>query len=181
MFGVSAGGSTTANTMFEDQRIKAGLSMDGPMFGPVTTGGLDRPFLLMDANRTTRKLQADQQSFWSSLRGWRLNTGLSGAAHISYGDEEGAAQTSVDTGVDGFSGRCCGCVDGLKLDRCELAQGALSAFAVVLRFDPGHDRQPQLLPGAPPSGIENVLLQQRKERFHRGVVTTGTDPAHRPG
>jgi platelet-activating factor acetylhydrolase isoform II len=88
MFGESAGGSATANTMFEDQRIRAGLSMDGPMFGPVVTGGLDRPFLLMDANRTSRKLLPDQQMFWSNLRGWRLNTGLPGAAHISYGDEE---------------------------------------------------------------------------------------------
>ena len=88
MFGESAGGSATANTMFEDRRIRAGLSMDGPMFGPVVTGGLDRPFLLMDANRTSRKLLADQQTFWSNLRGWRLNTGLPGAAHISYGDEE---------------------------------------------------------------------------------------------
>jgi hypothetical protein len=88
MFGESAGGSATANTMFEDRRITAGLSMDGPMFGPVVTGGLDRPFLLMDANRTSRKLLPDQQTFWSNLRGWRLNTGLPGAAHISYGDEE---------------------------------------------------------------------------------------------
>ena len=93
----------------------------------------------------------------------------------------GSVQTSVDTGADCFSGRCCGGVDGLKLDRGELAQPSLPAFAVVLRLDPGHDRQPQFLPGAPPPGVENVLLQQRKERFHRGVVTTGTDPAHRPG
>src|SRR5438067_579939 len=70
----------------------------------------------------------------------------------------GAAQTSVDTGADCFSGRCCGRVDGLKLDRAELAQGALATFAVVLRLDPGHDRQPEFLPGSPPPSIENVLL-----------------------
>lgn len=93
----------------------------------------------------------------------------------------GSAQTSVDTGADCFSGRCRGRVDGLKFDRGELAQGALAAFAVVLRLDPGHDREPELLPGAPPPGIENVLLQQRKERLHRSIVPARPDPSHRPG
>src|SRR3954453_3908618 len=95
--------------------------------------------------------------------------------------EMGSAQTSVDTGADYFSDRRCGRVDGLKLDWGEFAQPSLSAFAVVFRLDPGHDRQPQLLAGAPPTRVKNVLLQQGKERLHRGVVTTRADPAHRPG
>ena len=41
-----------------------------------------------------------------------------------------------------WSGRECGLVvDGLKLDRGELAEAALATSAVVGPFDPGHDRQ----------------------------------------
>ncbi|MET7339446.1 hypothetical protein [Nonomuraea sp. NPDC005650] len=35
----------------EDPRIKAGLSLDGPVAGPVVTAGLDRPYLLMEATK----------------------------------------------------------------------------------------------------------------------------------
>jgi hypothetical protein len=47
MFGWSKGATATALVMGDDQRVRAGLSFDGPMESdpPVTT--LDRPFMLM--------------------------------------------------------------------------------------------------------------------------------------
>jgi len=39
---------------------------------------------------------------------------------------------------------------------------------------------PQLLAGLPDPTVEDVLLQQREERLHGGVVAGGTNPAHRP-
>jgi predicted dienelactone hydrolase len=87
MFGISAGGATTASAMHEDRRIKAGLSLDGPVFGPVVTAGLDRPFMLIEA-KINRRDFPDLATFWSHLRGWRLNLGVRGAAHISYSDYE---------------------------------------------------------------------------------------------
>src|SRR5438874_10175170 len=47
-------------------------------------------------------------------------------------------------------------VDGLELDRGELAEGALTPPAVVGPFDPDHDRQAQLLSGGPSSAVEHV-------------------------
>jgi len=53
----------------------------------------------------------------------------------------GSAPGLVDTRGWWFLGRFCGRVDHLKLGWCEFAEGALSTSAVVLGFDPDHDRQ----------------------------------------
>ncbi|HEX8631382.1 MAG TPA: acetylhydrolase [Catenuloplanes sp.] len=87
MFGISAGGATTASAMYADRRIAAGLSLDGPVHGPVVAAGLDRPFMLIQA-KINRQDFPDLAEFWSHLRGWRLNLGVQGAAHLSYSDYE---------------------------------------------------------------------------------------------
>jgi len=84
MFGWSKGATATAFVMSEDQRVRAGLSFDGPMQPTVTTG-LDRPFMLMTADHT-RAAQPSVAEFWSHLRGWRLNIQAEGAIHWSYTD-----------------------------------------------------------------------------------------------
>jgi len=88
MFGHSLGGVTTASAMYEDQRIMAGLSIDGDVTGPVVTAGLDRPYLLMDLDRTSRRKLPELETFWTHLRGRRLNLATRGAAHISLCDLE---------------------------------------------------------------------------------------------
>jgi Platelet-activating factor acetylhydrolase, isoform II len=85
MFGYSAGGPTTASTMYADGRIKAGLSLDGPVFGPVIDMGLDRPYMLVDA-RASRAAIPELQTFWEHLRDWRLDIGMRGAKHLTYSD-----------------------------------------------------------------------------------------------
>ncbi|MGW7007893.1 alpha/beta hydrolase family protein [Streptomyces sp. NPDC054933] len=84
MFGWSKGATATALAMSEDQRVRVGLSLDGPMQPTVTTD-LDRPFMLMTAENT-RATQPSVAEFWSHLRGWRLNVQADGAVHHSYGD-----------------------------------------------------------------------------------------------
>ena len=61
-----------------------------------------------------------------------------------------------------------------------LSQANLSTAPVVGPFDPGDNRDPQLVTCPPAMAVEDVLLQQREEGFHRRVVTGGTDLAHRP-
>lgn len=73
------------------------------------------------------------------------------------------------------------CVDYLELDRGESTQSSLSPPAVVGPLNPGHDLQPKFLPGLPPFLVQNVLLQEREERFHRRVICARADPAHRSG
>ncbi|SEL15403.1 alpha/beta hydrolase family protein [Streptacidiphilus jiangxiensis] len=87
-FGWSKGGTATACATLADHRIRAGLSLDGPMqMNPPLTGTLDRPFMMMTAV-FTRAQDPAAARFWSNLRGWRLNVQAQGAVHSSYGDEE---------------------------------------------------------------------------------------------
>lgn len=87
-FGWSKGGTATACAMLADERIRAGLSLDGPMqMNPPLAGDLDRPFMMMSAV-FTRATDPEAAAFWSHLRGWRLDIQAEGAGHVSYGDNE---------------------------------------------------------------------------------------------
>ncbi|MGW2403085.1 alpha/beta hydrolase family protein [Streptomyces sp. NPDC001739] len=86
MFGWSKGGTATARVLLDDRRVRAGLSLDGPML-PTVTGDLDRPFMMMTA-RFTRPQEPSVAEFWTHLRGWRLNIQAEGAVHSSYGDNQ---------------------------------------------------------------------------------------------
>ncbi len=100
MFGWSKGGTATALVMSEDQRVRAGLSIDGPMESqPPITAELDRPFMLMTAD-FTRAASPSVAAFWTQLRGWRLNVQADGAVHSSYCDVQWLMpQLAVATGM----------------------------------------------------------------------------------
>ncbi|WP_028066224.1 alpha/beta hydrolase family protein [Solirubrobacter soli] len=49
-FGHSNGGATAADAMLADRRIRAGVDMDGALYGPAVQRGLDRPFGFMQGN-----------------------------------------------------------------------------------------------------------------------------------
>ena len=66
----------------------------------------------------------------------------------------------------------------LELDRGELAKGPLTAPAVVGPFDPDDDRESEFVAGGPVLAVEDVLLEQREERFHGGVVAARANAAH---
>ncbi|KOV92829.1 alpha/beta hydrolase family protein [Streptomyces sp. NRRL B-3648] len=86
MFGWSKGGTATARLMLDDPRLRAGLSLDGPML-PAMAGELDRPFMMMTAE-FTRAAEPAVAEFWTHLRGWRLDIRAEGAVHASYGDNQ---------------------------------------------------------------------------------------------
>ncbi|MFE2410460.1 alpha/beta hydrolase family protein [Kitasatospora sp. NPDC059408] len=87
-FGWSKGGTATACATLADRRIRAGLSLDGPMqMRPALSGDLDRPFMMMTAE-FTRATDPTAEQFWEHLRGWRLNIQAQGALHSSYGDSQ---------------------------------------------------------------------------------------------
>lgn len=89
MFGVSAGGFTTAQAMYADPRIKAGVDLDGTVdtpllpkgdfLSPVWRHGLNRPFMFMGDPKTTYKTVPSLSSFWAHTPGWHLDLTLDGA------------------------------------------------------------------------------------------------------
>ncbi|MFJ6773988.1 alpha/beta hydrolase family protein, partial [Kitasatospora sp. NPDC091257] len=85
-FGWSKGGTAVGLAMVADQRIRAGLTLDGRMeSNPAITTDIDRPFMMMTANYT-RANSPYIATFWGHLRGWRLDVQATGAVHNSYGD-----------------------------------------------------------------------------------------------
>jgi dienelactone hydrolase len=88
MFGHSIGGATAAATMLDDPRIKAGIDMDGTIYGPVATAGLNRPFLLLSSQNHGRDNDPTWASFWANLTGWKLDLRLQGSAHAFFTDAE---------------------------------------------------------------------------------------------
>ncbi|WP_433922574.1 alpha/beta hydrolase family protein [Paenibacillus taichungensis] len=54
MFGHSFGGATTVQMLMDDPRVKAGMNMDGVLFGEkrIPAEGVGKPFLMMSADTT---------------------------------------------------------------------------------------------------------------------------------
>ncbi|MEU8636182.1 alpha/beta hydrolase [Amycolatopsis sp. NPDC048633] len=94
MFGHSAGGFTTGETMVSDPRIEAGADLDGSMaysqsardFGRVANEGLDRPFLLLSAGDHSAASDGSWQEFLSHQRGPVREYRLPDGEHFSYTD-----------------------------------------------------------------------------------------------
>lgn len=86
MFGFSMGGATAAGAMLADPQIKAGIDLDGTIWGPAARKGLDRPFMLISAQDNGRNVDRTWASFWAHLRGWHLELRLKGAEHLAFSD-----------------------------------------------------------------------------------------------
>jgi predicted dienelactone hydrolase len=107
MFGHSLGGMATAETMRQDRRVDAGMSMDGPMavvwnttdpdgFLPVARTGLDRPFLFQGAELPTldgtglvphtHRNSPCLKSFWERSTGFKRDLHWPKAKHNTFTD-----------------------------------------------------------------------------------------------
>jgi CheY-like chemotaxis protein len=68
--GHSNGGATAADLMLVDRRVRAGVNMDGAIYGPVIERGLDRPFGIMMGDALASYC-SQVREFRSRLRGPR--------------------------------------------------------------------------------------------------------------
>lgn len=57
MFGHSFGGATTAEALAQDNRIKAGVSLEGGFWGTVATKGVSQPFMYIMSGNTAESLK----------------------------------------------------------------------------------------------------------------------------
>ena len=108
MFGHSLGGDTTAQAMAADDRISAGINLDGSIIptvpftrsnvgdlaGAVATRLGGRPFMIMSSDgRGPFAIPGQGEDptmvgFWANLTGWRLFLTMTGSQHLSYTDYE---------------------------------------------------------------------------------------------
>jgi hypothetical protein len=108
MFGHSLGGDTAAQTMAADDRISAGIDLDGSIIptvpftradagqlaGAVAAGLGGRPFMIMSSDGhgpfaiPGQGEDPTMVGFWAGLTGWRLFLTMTGSQHLSYTDYE---------------------------------------------------------------------------------------------
>jgi dienelactone hydrolase len=91
--GHSLGGATAADFCHADPRCKAGIDLDGRVFGPVIEEGLHQPFMfiLEDHHRVSPiaiDILAHIQSMYARLPAEaRLKISIAGANHFSFSDQ----------------------------------------------------------------------------------------------
>lgn len=85
VIGHSFGGATAANVLLREPSVRAGADLDGSLFGPAATRGLDRPFLLLTARGGFRR-DPSLRTFHAALRGPRPVVDIPAAGHLSFSD-----------------------------------------------------------------------------------------------
>ncbi|KAG9240216.1 Alpha/Beta hydrolase protein [Calycina marina] len=88
IFGHSFGGAATANTLAVDLRFVCGANMDGSVYGPALSTGIDKPLMFFDTgpihNRTT---DTTWSILWEKLHGFKLELSFEGATHVAFSDQ----------------------------------------------------------------------------------------------
>ncbi len=86
MAGHSIGGYSAPATMLADQRIRAGVNIDGGLFSPAP--GVDRPFLLLgrESQHTPAGPDRSWPDRWPDFTGWKRWISVAKADHASFTD-----------------------------------------------------------------------------------------------
>ncbi|MER5639516.1 alpha/beta hydrolase [Kitasatospora sp. NPDC002227] len=86
MAGHSIGGAAAVSTMAADQRVRAGVNLDGTMFDPVPATGLGgRPFMLV-GHPAQGGEDPSWTDGWAHLDGWKRWVTFAGSNHSSFTD-----------------------------------------------------------------------------------------------
>lgn len=89
MAGHSVGGASTIPAMVGDDRIKAGMNIDGTTMYEIPDPGLDRPFMFMSHQLAPTACTADNPSWerdWAQMTGWKRWAEVAGTQHASFTD-----------------------------------------------------------------------------------------------
>jgi predicted dienelactone hydrolase len=86
MFGHSLGGATAAAAQHDDRRIRAGVDLDGTLFGETATAGSDRPFLLIRGDHGGIPDDPTWITFLANQRGPVRELEILRTEHISFND-----------------------------------------------------------------------------------------------
>ncbi|MER7773444.1 alpha/beta hydrolase [Streptomyces sp. NPDC096191] len=87
--GHSIGGAAAAAVMLRDERVRAGVNLDGNFFAPFEEAGLDgRPFMMMgtSATHSPGSPESDWRDAWNRLDGWKRWLTVAGAEHFAFTD-----------------------------------------------------------------------------------------------
>ena len=93
VFGHSFGGATAAQVCQMDTRCRAGIDLDGTLFGPVVQTGLEKPFLVIQSDQCSTST-SDCRSFQSGVdailrllpSSERYRLSIKGTQHYNFSD-----------------------------------------------------------------------------------------------
>ena len=86
MFGFSLGGAATASAMRSLPQIRAGVDLDGSLYGSALTTPVSRPFLFVARDGHSNETDTSWARAWAQLRGYRRQIHLIGAGHGDFND-----------------------------------------------------------------------------------------------
>jgi dienelactone hydrolase len=95
MFGFSLGGATTDEAMHALPQIRAGVDLDGSLYGRSLNEPLDRPFLLLARDHHSTDTDPSWRKGWEMLHGYRRELRLIGSGHGDFTDLAGLIQQFV--------------------------------------------------------------------------------------
>lgn len=98
MFGHSLGGATAAAVMRVDRRVRAGVNLDGTLYGD-SDGTVAGPFLLISSTKHNRPDDRTWQQFWDANPGRVVDVRLVGAMHNSFNDFQVIMPRLVSAGL----------------------------------------------------------------------------------
>ena len=106
MFGFSIGGATADEAMRAVPQIRAGVNLDGSLYGRSLGTPLHRPFLFLARDGHDTGTDPSWRHGWAMLRGWRREIRLIGAGHGDFTDLAGLIQqfTPALTDPSGYYG-----------------------------------------------------------------------------
>jgi predicted dienelactone hydrolase len=89
MFGFSIGGATGDDAMHALRQIRAGVNLDGSLYGNSLRKRLDRPFLFLARDRHSTSTDPSWHQGFAMLRAWRREIHLIGSGHGDFTDLAG--------------------------------------------------------------------------------------------
>jgi len=115
VFGHSFGGATATQVCQMDARCKAGIDLDGALFGDVMQTGLSKPFMVIQSDRDTcstsscRSFQSEVQAILRPVPGdERYHLSIKNTAHLNFSDYAVTLSSARGTGelgsIDGVRG-----------------------------------------------------------------------------
>src|SRR5947209_2624130 len=134
VFGHSFGGAQAAQFCSADSRCKAGIDVDGALFGSVIEAGIHKPFMFLlsghgdfSSDAETRQIKADIQSVYDRLPAdGRLRIVIRGANHFTFSDDGALLKSRLVRGLLRVFGKLG--IDGRR-------QLAVTAYCVHSFFD----------------------------------------------
>ncbi len=82
VFGMSMGGIAAAQACFEDSRIKAGMNMDGGLYGDILDTTISQPFMFVNSER----YRGYDSAFFEYTRDAAYTITIRGAGHYNFHD-----------------------------------------------------------------------------------------------